>query len=255
VSRIAIISDLHANLEALEAVLSDAEKKRVTKFFCLGDIIGYGPSPKEVLERVMEISSETVRGNHEEIVVRTTKEELHPAAVQAAEWTRRQLKPVGSVSSAAKKDRWEWLKALPLTEEVNGGEILLAHGTPEDCFAYVMSKEEAAEVFAKQMGDARMLFIGHSHVPGIFYEDDGEVRFMKAERKKRYSFPHFRAIVNVGSVGQPRDYDPRSSYVILHGDGTFEYRRVDYEVEKTAAKIYKIPELPRWLGERLLCGE
>jgi predicted phosphodiesterase len=255
VGRIAIISDIHANLEALLAVLKDAERKKVAKFYCLGDIIGYGPSPREVLERVIDISSETVRGNHEEIVVRSTQEDLHPAAVKAAEWTRKQLKPVGSVSSAAKRERWEWLKALPLTEEVKDGEILLAHGTPEDCFEYIMSSDEARAVFAGQMGESRMLFIGHSHVPGIFFEDERRVRFLKAERKKRFSFPEMRVIVNVGSVGQPRDYDPRASYVLLHPDETFEFRRVEYDAEKTAERIFAIPELPRWLGERLLCGE
>jgi predicted phosphodiesterase len=253
VGRIAIISDIHANLEALEAVLADLEKKKASKIYCLGDIVGYGPSPREVLEIVKAVANESVRGNHEILVCRTAPNNVHPDALKAAEWTRKKLLP-GVHAPEALKERWGWLKALPATEDL--GEILLAHGTPRDCFTYVLAARDAERVFDQQMGDARILFIGHSHVPAVWYTDGGPVLVAPGEKKKRYTFAEsHRIIVNVGSVGQPRDHDPRACYVLLHDDLSFEYRRVEYDCEKTAKKIFDIPELPNWLGERLLCGE
>ncbi len=252
--RIAIISDIHANLEALEAVLADLERKRAQKVYCLGDIVGYGPSPIEVADIVRAVANEAVRGNHEDLVLKPAPDNIHPDALQAAEWTRKQLLP-GPAASEQKRERWEWLKALPVTEEVLRGQVLLAHGTPRDCFTYVLGPGDAQKVLKTQMGKARLCFIGHTHVPGFWFTDGKRIGFGPSEPKKRYTFPGKRALVNVGSVGQPRDHDPRACYVLLHGDGSFEFRRVEYDVESTARRIYANPNLPRWLGERLLCGE
>ncbi|HVY61361.1 MAG TPA: metallophosphoesterase family protein, partial [Planctomycetota bacterium] len=247
------ISDIHANLEALEAVLADLEKQKCAKIYCLGDIIGYGPSPREVADIVQAVSAETVKGNHEDLVIRRAPKNVHESALAAAEWTRKKLIPGGPGAPERKRERWEWLKALPLNEDL--GEILLAHGMPADSFAYVLGVGDALKVFQKQMGGARMCFIGHTHVPGLWFFDGKQLGFGPAEEKRRYGLQDRKVLVNVGSVGQPRDHDPRACYVVLHGDGSFEYRRVEYDCEKTARRIYGIPDLPNWLGERLLCGE
>src|SRR5205085_9051270 len=130
-----------------------------------------------------------------------------------------------------KKERWAWLKALPATEEL--GDILLAHGTPDDNFTYVTGMGDALRVFQRQMGEARICFIGHTHVPGFFFFDGRQLGFGAPEPEKRYGFHDKRLLINVGSVGQPRDHDPRACYVLLHGDQTFEYRRVEYDCERT----------------------
>ena len=254
--RIAILSDIHANLEALEAVLADLEKQKAAKIYCLGDIIGYGPSPREVVDIVQAVAAETVKGNHEDLVIRKPPEGMHPSALEAAAWTRKKLLPgsAGGGTAERKKERWEWLKALPLTEDL--GDVLLAHGTPADSFSYVLSAKDALEVFRKELGEARVCFYGHTHVPAIWTFDGRQLGFTPVKSKERYGLPaDEQMLVNVGSVGQPRDHDPRACYVLVHADKSFEYRRVEYDAEKTARRIYAVPELPNWLGERLLCGE
>lgn len=252
--RIAVISDIHGNLEALEAVLADIEKARAEKIVCLGDMIGYGPNPIEVADAVHAFAAAAVMGNHEVLVTRGVPPRTSPLAEKAAVWTRRKLAPHGGKTTSRKSQRWEWLKTLP--KYVKLDDMIFAHGTPDDCFTYVMGLDEAVQVFEREMHGTSLCLIGHTHVPGIFAYDGKQVGYAVPEPGKRARPPKgLLLIVNVGSVGQPRDQDPRASYALIGDDRSFEIRRVEYPVEKTAEKIYAIKDLPNALGERLLIGE
>ncbi len=254
--KLALISDVHANLEALEACLRDIEGEGVDRIYCLGDVIGYGPDPRQVADRVREVCAGIVRGNHEEIVTRAVPRRIAPIAARAAFWTRRKLEPRSPKAPPKKVERWHTLRKLPTTIEVPDEGLLLAHGTPEDCFSYVLSVGDALRVFRRQLpASLPVCFIGHTHVPGFFFYDGRQIGFGLAEEGRRFEFGSHRLLVNAGSVGQPRDQDPRACYAIWHGDGSFEFRRVEYDVETTCRKIHGIPELPNALADRLLIGE
>jgi diadenosine tetraphosphatase ApaH/serine/threonine PP2A family protein phosphatase len=254
--KLAIISDIHANLEALEAVLRDIDAEGVDRIYCLGDVVGYGPSPRQVVDRVRDACTGIVRGNHEEMVTKEIARRVAPIAAKAALWTRRKLEPV-RFAPPRKIERWHVLRKLPSTIEVPDDGLLLAHGTPEDAFSYVLSIGEALRVFRRQLPDPLpVCVIGHTHVPGFFFYDGRQIGFGLAEEGRRFERkPDHRLIINAGSVGQPRDQDPRACYLLWHGDGSFEWRRLDYDVDTTCRKIRGIPELPNALAERLLVGE
>lgn len=252
--RIAVISDIHGNLEALEAVLADIERSRVDRIVCLGDMIGYGPNPREVCDIVSAFANGVVRGNHEILVLgRSIDSRISPLAVTSTLWTRKKLDPRSGRGGAQRKARWDWLKKLP--KYLKLGDIIFAHGTPNDAFHYVLGPEDALRVFETEMHRAKLCLIGHTHVPGFFVYDGRHIAFGQADPGRAFRFKEVRAIVNVGSVGQPRDRDPRACYAIIGDDHSFEYRRVEYDVEVTAEKVYATKELPAALGERLLLGE
>jgi len=251
--RIAIVSDIHSNLEALEAVLKDAGRKRVDRIYCLGDIVGYGPNPKRVLD-LAERFEFIVQGNHDEAVATRIPKKFKELAAKAAFWTRRVLKPKVDRSTKAQRRRWRLLSSLPATVDL--GDALFAHGTPAHNFDYLSEPEIATEVYRRYMKRKRVLFVGHTHVPGVFVDGKGgDVRWYDAEPGMRYRIGTERVIVNVGSVGQPRDGDPRACYVVFYDDGSFRFRRVEYDIEKTAQKIYRKRELVNSLGDRLFEGE
>jgi predicted phosphodiesterase len=220
----AILSDIHGNLEALEAVLEDVRAQGVDEIFCLGDVVGYGPNPREC------VSS---------------------GAERAIFWTREQLEmPNGDASKTQK--RWEFLSELPRTFMV--GPCTFVHGSvrnplneyvfPEDIY----NARKLERIFALI---ERYCFQGHTHVPGVFTE---EGRFLSPDDVgAKYVLPTGKAMINVGSVGQPRDMDNRSCYVVLT-DQFVEFRRVPYPIERTMEKILSIPELDPFLAERLKEG-
>ncbi len=250
--RIAVISDVHANLEALRAVLADIRRRRADAIVSLGDVIGYGPDPIETADLVRTLAAAAVRGNHEILVTEAIDETTSPLAAQSARWTRRKLLPAPR-ASAQKKERWAWLAGLP--RYVKFEHMIFAHGSPQSPFVYISEIHEAARVFERHLHGTSICFVGHTHVPCVFVEDRGDILYLPAETGRRYRFRGTRAIVNVGSVGQPRDFDPRASYVLVRDDGSIEFRRIEYDVEATARKIFAIRELPNALGERLLIGE
>ncbi|MHC4830161.1 MAG: metallophosphoesterase family protein [Planctomycetota bacterium] len=257
-----VMSDIHGNLEALEAVLIDMHEHEVDRIVCLGDVIGYGPCPYETAELVSYVAAACVHGNHEQMVLRDRIDEyVSPLAATAARWTRKRLKPRGGKRDPRQSGRqarnqreiWRWLKSLPQT--LRHEHFLFAHGTPEDAECYIITLEEALKVFKGQMDGAQILFVGHSHVPGIFHlNKNGRVDYAPGEFGKRYRIGKRPMIVNVGSVGQPRDYDSRACYVLTDGK-TIRYRRIEYDVESTVERIYKESGLPNALADRLLCGE
>jgi len=245
----AIISDIHGNLEALGAVLEDIASQEVTEIVCLGDVVGYGPNPCECLD-IAERFERTLLGNHDQAVL-YDPEGFSSGAEKAIFWTRKQLER--DDGSPDTQRRLEFLAELDRTHRENGFQYL--HASPRDPVneyvfpedVYHASKMEA--LFSMIEG---ICFQGHTHVPGVFTT---EPRFLPAaELARGYVVrPGVKAMINVGSVGQPRDCDWRASYAILD-DGVVRFRRVEYDVRTTVEKIHREPELDDFLGDRLLEG-
>lgn len=252
--RIAILSDVHSNVHALEAVLKDIEARRVKKIYCLGDLIGYGPYPRDVIEIARKRFEFVIKGNHDEAISYKIPKRFKRIAAKAAFWTRRQIKPGRGPGMVDRREWWRYVKRFPYTEEL--GPWIMAHGSLDSNLDYVHDKEGALEVF-DGMESSRVCFLGHTHVPGIFLLGSAgdEVHYIEPEDGKRYAISGRRAIINVGSVGQPRDGDPRACWVLAREDGSFSFRRVPYDVERVADEIYRTRGLPNSLGDRLFDGE
>lgn len=251
--RIALISDVHSNLEALVEVLKDIDRMRCTKIYCLGDLIGYGPNPNECLDLARRNFEFVIKGNHDQAVGWKIPKVFKDTAAKAAFWTRKRIKPKPSRNAATQQKRWSYIRKLPRTQD--HGVWLMAHGTPTSNLDYVYEEFEALQVFERDMRDFRVCFLGHTHIPGIFLLDGaGSCHYADAEEGIRYKIGAEKSIINVGSVGQPRDGDPRACWVLGHSDGSFSFRRVEYEIEKTAEKIYRSGLDPS-LGERLFDGD
>ena len=245
----AIVSDIHGNLDALTAVLADINEQGVEEIYCLGDIIGYGPEPRECIDYAMEFNA-SILGNHD-VGALFDPEGFSSGAERAIFWTRDQLeKPDGNDSRSEK--RWQFLCELPRTLREPG--LMFVHGSarnplneyvfPEDIY----NARKLERIFSLI---EKICFQGHTHVPGVFTQD---ARFFSPhEIGNKYRFGETKAMINVGSVGQPRDGNPQSSYVILE-DNVVEFRRVAYAFEETIRKIHAIPELDNFLGDRLAEG-
>lgn len=251
----AIISDVHGNLEALQAVLKAVREVGADEIVCLGDLVGYGPRPAECLDLAMSFAW-TIRGNHEEAVLKGAFG-FNPTAREAIDWTRAQLKPRWT-SGKQKRDRWEFIKNLPLRQEV--GDHLFVHGSPRDPTMEYVLKSDCEDFFGeppRKIQDIltqveHVCFIGHTHVPGIITED---YEFLTPpEIDSVYEVqPGRKIIVNVGSVGQPRDGDHRACFVTFDGQ-VIRYHRADYDIETTVKAIEEIPELNDRNGMRLRYG-
>ncbi len=251
----AIISDLHSNIEAVSVVFEDIESLGITDIICLGDVVGYGPSALECVDLVMQKCRVTLKGNHDEALVHGAYA-FNLRAQKAIEWTRDQLKP-GFFSGAAVRRRWDFLTNLPLRHEE--GPNLYIHGSPRDpTNEYILATEigfgpteKFEEIFSQF---EKFLFVGHTHMPCVI-TDQYETK-TSAELDNKYTFPHMaekQVIVNVGSVGQPRDRDNRACYVVVDGD-TITWRRVEYDIEKTVARMEQIAQLDAALAARLKEG-
>jgi diadenosine tetraphosphatase ApaH/serine/threonine PP2A family protein phosphatase len=246
----ALISDVHSNLEGLEAVLADIKQQGITEIYCLGDIIGYGPNPRECIDLIMKCDV-CILGNHDQGAL-FDPEGFNSGAERAIFWTREQLESPRGGSPAQNAKRWDFLGELPRSRRENG--FLFVHGSarnplneyvfPED----VYNPKKMEKIFALI---EQHCFQGHTHVPGVFTASQ---RFYSPEEiNYQYRLGSEKTMTNVGSVGQPRDGDPRSCYVVLEDD-LIRFRRVEYDVEKTIRKIYDTPELDNFLGDRLRDG-
>ncbi|MDI6892402.1 MAG: metallophosphoesterase family protein [Actinomycetota bacterium] len=241
--RIGIIADVHSNLAALEVVLGALEG--VDEIWCLGDVVGYGPDPNECIELVSKIARHCVVGNHDlGSIGEIDLADFNYEAQAACSWTGRQLK-------AENKD---YLRGLPLKLEVAEG-IMLVHGSPRDpIWEYIVSTWLAEENFAQFV--ETVAFVGHSHVPVVFEKSaEGPCRPHFFEEGKAFNLSEgSRYIINPGSVGQPRDRDPRASLLIFNREElSLEYHRLGYSVEKTQRKMERAG-LPQFLAERLSWG-
>ncbi|HEY5311333.1 MAG TPA: metallophosphoesterase family protein [Pirellulales bacterium] len=245
----AIISDIHSNLEALEAVLADIQSQNITEIYCLGDVIGYGPNPRECIDRIMQCKL-CILGNHDQGAL-FDPEGFNAGAERAIFWTREQLEaPVGEPADRVR--RWTFLGELPRNRRENG--FLFVHGSarnplneyvfPEDIY----NQRKMEKIFALV---ERFCFQGHTHVPGVFTQN---LNFLSPDDLNyQYRLSDMKVLVNVGSVGQPRDGNPRACYVVLEDD-VVNFRRVEYPFEKTIQKIYDTPDLDNFLGDRLREG-
>jgi diadenosine tetraphosphatase ApaH/serine/threonine PP2A family protein phosphatase len=243
------LSDIHSNLEALQAVLADIATQQVDKIYCLGDVIGYGPNPRECLDLARGWDL-VLLGNHDHAVLFEPRD-FNPIAEEATFWTRRQLDAPNPDQEGADR-RWEFLAELPLGHSEGG--VILVHGSvrqPLNEYVFpadIHNKGKMDRLFAQV---EQFCFQGHTHVPGIFTER--REFFAPADIDYSYTRRQGKIICNVGSVGQPRDGDWRSCYILFDGQ-TITFRRVEYDVETTVKKIHAIPELDRFLGDRLLLG-
>ncbi|MBE0645572.1 MAG: metallophosphoesterase family protein [Bacteroidetes bacterium] len=232
--RLAIISDIHANLEALERVLEDTELMQADRLVCLGDIIGYGSDPAACVALLRERADICVLGNHDAAVFSVPERAFfNPNARAALSWTMAQLSE-GDIA---------YLQGLPY--RVSTDNLLFVHSAPRapEQWDYVFSGMEA-RLYGRYFHE-RICFIGHSHVPGIYPIDPGVRGYSHSQRY----------VINVGSVGQPRDGNWRSSYGLLDTvAGSYENRRIEYDVETAARKIRE-RGLPTRLAERLKLGE
>jgi len=244
----AIISDIHGNLEALRAVLEDIASKDIGDIVCLGDVVGYGPNPIECLEIAGRKFAACIRGNHEEATL-SEPVEFNTKAEEAIRWTHdviEQLPP------GQRSEILAFLTKLPDT--IRDG-VVFVHGTPAQptrdyLFPQdVRQKERMAAIFA--LVDTHC-FVGHSHIPGVFTEG-GYQHPSEMLMEGIYMLDQGKSIINVGSVGQPRDKDPRACYCTYDGD-TVVFRRVRYDVRATVRKIYANRHLHNSLGDRLSEG-
>ena len=249
----AIISDIHGNLEALQAVLKDIENQGVEEIYCLGDVVGYGPNPRECVDLVMSCKL-VLLGNHDQGAL-FDPEGFNPPAERAIFWTRAQLESANG-DNGDRQRRWEFLVDRPRCHREEG--LLFVHGSarnplneyvfPEDIY----NQRKMERIFALV---ERTCFQGHTHVPGIFTEIQDDLYQFQSPEELDYLFKlnDRKLLCNVGSVGQPRDGDRRGCYVLFDGE-TIRYRRVDYDVETTIRKIYAINDLENFLGDRLRDG-
>lgn len=243
----AIISDIHGNLEALDAVLEDIARRGIDDVICLGDIVGYGPNPLECIDRAMKLSA-CVMGNHDQAALYNPLY-FNASATRAILWTRHMLESDGPPASSR---RWKFLQHLP--PAIQTSDALYVHGSPRDpqneyMFSTdVKNAQKMLNIFALF---ERLCFVGHTHIPGIFTED---LSFYTPEDVDfRFEIGRQKHVVNVGSVGQPRDGNPLASYVVWD-DTQLEFCRVPYDFEKTVAKIEANSELDDSLGYRLRQG-
>ena len=246
---IAIVSDIHGNIEALDAVCADIAKKGCERILCLGDVVGYGPDPKACLDRAMEFDF-TIMGNHDHAVF-IEPGGFNTAAEQAVFWTRRMLDT--EPDEGRRRRRWEFLATMDTTRKEDG--VLYVHGSPRQPMHEYLFPDEAEVSPMKLVEVFNLLesvcFLGHTHLPGLFTE---MFQFLVPDKlEHRYEVGSGKAVINVGSVGQPRDLDPRACYVTLDGQEV-RWHRVAYDWERTVEKILAIRELDDFLGIRLAEG-
>ena len=239
--RIAIFGDIHSNLEGLQAVLADAKAQHCTHYVCLGDIVGYNANPKECLETIRDMECPVVKGNHDELACMTVAPaNVSGLANEGIAYTRSQLNP----------DELKWLNDLKFVRQVRDFTIVHATLDTPHKWGYVLNQLDAGASFSYQ--HTQVCFFGHTHVPRAYVRED-RVRTLDGwqnialELGKKY-------FVNVGSVGQPRDGDWRSAYVIYHvREKNVELRRVEYDIKLTQKKIIAAG-LPSRLASRLAEG-
>ena len=233
--------------------MEDIRQQGVTKIYCLGDIIGYGPNPCECLDQVMQLCAVTILGNHDQAAL-FDPDGFNPVALQAVYWTREQLERRDSNAQLA-DERWDFLGELPRSLQRRGVPVRARFAARADQRIRVPGRcLQPTEDGCAVRPDRAVLFPGpHAHSRRVH----GSGEFITPDEcNYEYRLTGDKAMFNVGSVGQPRDGDPRSCYVIVHVDDEprVEFRRVEYPLEMTIQKIYKIPSLDNMLGDRLRSG-
>ena len=238
--RIALFGDIHANLEALQAVLADAHEQGCNQYICLGDVVGYNADPAACLETVRAMGCPVVKGNHDEDASGThSLESMNPVAATALEWTRRQLND----------EQRTWLRRLRMVRQVS--DFTVVHSTLDQPanWNYVTNRFDAMSNFSYQF--TSVCFHGHTHVPRVYLKND-KVEEIPAESV--VIEPGSKYFINVGSVGQPRDGDWRACYAIYDlAHHLVVFRRLEYDLATTQSKILAAG-LPEMLAQRLAEG-
>ena len=245
--RILTLSDLHSNATALDAVLN-AAKGRWDLSVCLGDVVGYGPDPNAVTERLRELGTRAIRGNHDKAVTGLmAMEDFNPVAKAAVDWTRAELTP----------EHMAWLSALPKGPLETDG-IVLVHGALQDEDEYVFTPEQALDGLLDST--ALVTFFGHTHHQGGFSFQDSRLEVLQIRPRAAESFaalriePTRRYLLNPGSIGQPRDGDPRAAFAIADLEHrVVEFWRVPYDIEAVQKRM-RSAHLPEPLVHRLVVG-
>jgi len=239
--RYAIISDLHANIQALSAVLDVIDRSDVDQILCLGDVVGYNADPNACVEAMRQRSIVTICGNHDAVACGIEEPwGFNPIALSAALWTRENVT----------QDNLEWLRSLPDYLEFEG--FMIVHGSPTDRDSYLFSWEDVLPhlPFMQAQG-CSLCFFGHTHSPGIFSSDG----IYSLDDKATFELGHDKTFfINPGSVGQPRDGDPRAAFGILDTkQNMYTLVRVEYPIDEAAQRIVQAG-LPHFLAERLFLG-
>jgi predicted phosphodiesterase len=252
--KLAIISDIHANLAAFESVLDHIRSQGVDAVYCLGDIIGYGPDPRACIDIAIALPLNLL-GNHEEAVLFGAIG-FNPKAKVAIDWTREQLS-LRTESQDRNRQLWNFIGALP--KQHRDGAFLFVHGSPRDPTREYIFKQDFQdrkkmdEIFAAPSDvEWKVCFAGHTHHPGVFAQTHPYAFHEPVEIDQcyRWSDIQHRILVNVGSVGQPRDGDWRASYVTVD-DQEIRFHRVEYDLQRTLRRFAEHPELPEYLARRL----
>jgi len=242
--RIGILSDVHSNVEALVAVLKKAEELKVDRLISLGDAVGYGASPEECCHLLRTNTELTLLGNHDAAVVgRMDYSYYYGAARQVLDWTAERLS----------EENFRWLSSLPYTYQY-GENILCSHGAPFEpqAYEYVFSVGQIERLLPETLALPRLSFVGHSHLCKVFRVLDGKVTERHETTFELEPSAHY--LISVGSVGQPRDYDNRSCFVVLdEAAQRIEFVRVDYDIATAAQKILDASFAPSF-ANRLLLG-
>ncbi len=255
----AVISDIHSNLESLMTVLGDIEKRRISTIYCLGDVIGYGPNPKECLDLVIERTKWCVLGNHDYAIFYEPTN-FNYGAEQASFWTRFMLEQ--EQASTSRNRRWAFLGELPIRRTLktqlgdNTAIVEFIHASPRRPInEYIFPDDVYTNPQKMKLLFERIrhiCFVGHTHLPGVFLNDPDF--YLPDELDNVYPIiEDEKAIINIGSVGQPRDKDNRASYVYVDEEGV-HFVRLEYDIEATASKIRAIDKLDNFQADRLKEG-
>lgn len=241
--RYGLISDIHGNLEALQAVYKEIDKLGVDEILCLGDVIGYGPDPEKCVELVRERASVILAGNHDHAPIGLVDVTyFNTYAKRAVEWTTAKIS----------QETRDFLESCPLIHEYEN--FIIVHSTPANpsAWEYILSIDDAIENFPHF--DKRCCFIGHSHVPVIISKSPQEQ--IQVQRLSNLTLQEdYKYIINIGSIGQPRDLDPRAAFAIFDDESfLYELHRVNYDIGKVQRKILE-RGLPPFLAERLALGQ
>jgi diadenosine tetraphosphatase ApaH/serine/threonine PP2A family protein phosphatase len=248
---IAIISDVHGNADALSVVMADIAARGIDKIVCLGDTVGYGPDPRACLDVVMDKCEWTLMGNHD-FAVLYEPTSFNTSAESAAFWTRRELE--NEPDDAVRTRRWKFLGGLGVRQRYGGAQWYHASPRrpineyifPDDVFT---APTKMAQIFDRVES---CCFVGHTHVPGVFTPDPDF--YQPSDLGGTYKITSGeKCVINPGSVGQPRDRDPRASYAILDSDRV-QFIRLEYDIQAVIDKVKNIPDLSDFLGLRLLDG-
>ena len=260
----AIISDIHSNLDALNVVLADIDARGIERILCLGDIVGYGPNPLECVDMVIQRCQWSLMGNHD-FAILYEPTSFNASAEASAFWTRFQFEL--EQDEAVRSKRWEYLANLSIRQAFNGA--LCVHASPRRPINEYIFPDDVISAPAKMNAIfdriEQVAFVGHTHVAGVFTDEPDF--YPPDDLGEVYTFnDHEKCVINPGSVGQPRDRDPRASYAIVYepedgatsnsvtGSDRVEFIRLEYDIEAVVAKVYCIDELNDFLAMRLLEG-